>query len=225
MWNEPDFRLAELHPAAQLVVMLDVKSGDSGFTSGNGLREHWESSDLQRVHQLATPPSSGEEPWRRCLCPDGSTLFVKFLSPDNRLLDGAQLKLPEQSNPDPMPTPPPAKKAAPPKKSTTPATKPVAAPKTNAKTKVVKEPKAPGNTPWLHDRLCAQTTATGSPLAIEDASRSNVKAGLKSSKTFTGAVAFLERSSVIGESKIDPKLGAFLDFFFGATINRPNKKD
>lgn len=243
MWNEPDFDLAALDPRAQVAVITDAKACESIFTSGNGIRQHWEDGRIQRVHQLNTPPSANPEfPWHRCLCPDGSTIFIKFLSLETRLLDGHQLNQP-QSEPDmpeqsktkkksPPPrkpvtkappakapakpaakTPPPAKPVAAPKAATP---KPVAAPKTSTTTKPVKAPKPEGNYKWLLHRLKAQVTAA---LSTGD-NRGVIREGLKTANKFTEIRAFLTRAGVT-EGKFDE----FLDVFFNASINRPSVKE
>lgn len=238
MWNEPDFRLDELDPRAQLTVITDAKACESAFTTGDGLRQNWEDTRLQRVHQLQTPPSVTDGfPWHRCLCPDGSTLFIKFLSLEFRLL-GDPLNQPasDTNMPDPKKTskktPPPRKpvtkappvkapaakpvaapKAAAPTKA--PVLKPVAAPKTSTTTKPVKAPKPEGNYKWLLHRLKAQVTAALST----GENRGVIREGLKTADKFTTIRAFLVRAG-IGAEKFDE----FLDVFFNASINRPSVK-
>lgn len=218
MWNEPDFRLEQLDPRSQVCVMVDVSRGESCFSSGEGVRQNWESSSIQRVHQLNTPASAGIEPWHRCLCPNGSTIFIKFLSPEFQLLDDSDqtpLEVDNTTMPDPKTT---TKKSPPPRKAKPAGTKPVAASK-SAKVKVQKAPKTPGNYAWLQHRLNAQAVEA---LSTGD-NRSTIREGLKGASNFEGVVQFLERAQAVGPSTIDSKLMGFLNLFFGATINRPTK--
>jgi hypothetical protein len=218
MFNEPDFKLEQLDPLAKCCVITDVKACESGFSSGEGIRQNWESGLIQRVHQLDTPASANPDcPWYRCLCPDGSTIFIKFLSSSNRLIDELTSKPTSSINTmadketATKKTPPPRKKAA--------EVKPVKAPKSKTTTKPVKAPKPKGNYKWLQFRFNAQATDA---LSTGD-NRGAIREGLKSADSFTGAVAFLERANAVGPSTIDPKLAAFLDEFFSAAINRPTK--
>lgn len=234
MWNEPDFRLEDLDPRSTVAVISDAKACESIFSSGEGIRQHWEDGRVQRVHQLDTPLAvNPNEPWYRCGCPDGSTIFIKFLSLEFRLLDDATPTKPtietnmadlKKKTPPPRkgatPKPAPKKAAAPSKTKPAPApkaaTKPVAAPKTNTVTKPVKPPKPEGNYKWLLHRLKAQVTAA---LSTGD-NRGVIREGLKTADKFTDIRAFLERAGVDA-----PKFDAFLDVFFNASINRPTVKD
>jgi hypothetical protein len=212
-----DFHLDQLHPDARVCVVSDLKESESIFATGDGVRQRWQDSRIQRVHQLATPVSlDPEHPWHRVLCPDGSALFIKFLSLGCQLIDESPTKLGKTNATNMKKTPPPKKgastKKAPPFKK--PA-KPVAPPTGGStKTKPVKPPKPAGNYPWLLNRLKAQATdalSTGE-------NRSTIRAGLKDAKDFKEVRSFAERAGVTAET-----FDNFLNVFFAASINRPEK--
>jgi hypothetical protein len=157
-----DFHLDQLHPDARVCVVSDLKESESIFATGDGVRQRWQDSRIQRVHQLATPVSlDPEHPWHRVLCPDGSALFIKFLSLGCQLIDESPTKLGKTNATNMKKTPPPKKgastKKAPPFKK--PA-KPVAPPTGGStKTKPVKPPKPQHDPRRLEGRQGLQRSA------------------------------------------------------------------
>ncbi len=112
----PHFTLDQLDPRARLWVVTDIKNSESAFTDGASLRQQWESSRIQHVYETPTPVSVNENPWLRCSCPNGTTIFIKFMGDEFRLLDASSPTSPDSDNSNMQPkkkTPPPRKGAAP----------------------------------------------------------------------------------------------------------------
>lgn len=211
-----DFPLAMIDPRADCCVMTNVLMSESMFIRGESLRQNWEHPTIQRVHTTATPVSvNPDNPWHRVRCPDWSILFVKFLSPEHRLLEQQPEPSRIENENDMSDT---KKKPAPPtKKKPAAEAKPVAAPAASKSAKPSKPPKAqrqpgPGEEwkYWLRERV---QTAASKQLGTA-ANRSTIREGLSTAKTFTDTVKFLERAQLVGPSQIDPKLQAFLDQVF-----------
>lgn len=66
--------------------MTDVVNHEFGFTTGDALRQNWESSKVQRVGHYFNADPIG---CNRVHCPDGSSLFIRFNSLKFQLLDEA----------------------------------------------------------------------------------------------------------------------------------------
>lgn len=212
-------KLEQLDPRALVAVMTDVTRGEAEFTTGAAVREHWESSKIQRVSWQFSKFPIG---WSRIQCPDGSLLFLKFNSERFQLLpDDQQLAdqiVDNMPNPKKKHTAPPKKNAVSKPTTTTPTVVPPVKPpaKTTAKEakapKTVKKPRTTGNYKWLLRRLQAQainalTTANN---------RAVVRDGLDKCETFVETRDYLEKAGVTPAGEFVK----FLDEFFAATIDR-----
>lgn len=214
--------LDQLDPRAKLLVITNVVDRESAFTTGDALRQHWESSKVQRVgHYFSDLPIG----WSTVTCPDGSRCFIKFTSPEFQLLGEPNHTAGIETQDKPMknkPTPPPKKNqklrpgAVPPTKPTSATTAPVKPVKPSGKPekapKAIRLPKTTGNYAWLLRRMQAQAVNQ----LTTPANRASVRDGLSKCEDYLTSKSFLDKANVVDATKFD----AFLNVFFAATINR-----
>jgi hypothetical protein len=185
----PHFTLAEVHPYATLMVMLDTSGNNEwGFIKGAALRSNWEDKDIKRIGETTKVPEGA----MRCLCPDGRHAIVKFLAEDFQLMHVEKDPLGSARDTN-MPTQ--VKRKAPPKAG---AKKPAASTKTGGDKPAATKPAAAakvvktGGYPYMLKRIKAQLLKkrTGD-------NRSEIRTGIEPLETYLKVRDFAIKATVV----------------------------